>query len=198
MKKKTIILMSKQPRYGLCKKRLSKHIKQSEILRITRNNIDNLLMVFSLYNIYDVKVAIYPQKLIYRSFKNTGFLKSIPQKNKNLGKKIWDIKNSTNNPTVIIGSDIPGIDKKKIDYAFKIIESKNIVLGPSEDGGFWLIGFSNKKSITYPFDGLLWSKKNTLVNTIKKLYYYKITYGLCDKMKDIDNINDYDAYYRAN
>ena len=38
MKKKTIVLITKQPRFGLCKKRLSKYNNQSEILRITNRS----------------------------------------------------------------------------------------------------------------------------------------------------------------
>ncbi len=196
MKKMTVFLITKQPRVGLCKKRLSDHISQSEILRMTRNNIDNFLIISKSSKKYDARLAIFPQKLIYRSFKGIKILNTVPQKNKDLGKKIWDLKNTTLGPLLIIGSDIPNIKKKYIDDAFKIIESKNVVLGPSEDGGFWLIGFSNKNPLKYPFGQIAWSEENTLINTIEQLKYYKITFGMCKKMKDIDTFQDYISFYK--
>ena len=47
----------------------------------------------------------------------------------------------------MIGSDIPNIKFQDLAKAFQILKTVDIVLGPTYDKGFWLIGFSNKKSI---------------------------------------------------
>ena len=53
--------------------------------------------------------------------------------------------------------------------AFKILKSKDIVIGPTYDRGFWLIGFSNKKSIIYPFKNIRWSTEYTLIDLVTNI-----------------------------
>ena len=55
---------------------------------------------------------------------------------------------------VIIGTDIPKLDLKAIAYAFKQLKTSNVVIGPTYDGGFWLIGFSGKRRHVNPFDNI--------------------------------------------
>ncbi|MBT3938329.1 MAG: DUF2064 domain-containing protein, partial [Pelagibacterales bacterium] len=63
---------------------------------------------------------------------------------------------------IIIGSDIPNISSKIIVNAWKKLYSSQIVLGPSEDGGFWLIGLSQNHKVKKLFKNIDWSKNNTL------------------------------------
>ena len=53
-------------------------------------------------------------------------------------------------PIVIIGSDIPEIQKSDIQTAFKALGHNNFVFGPAIDGGYWLIGIN--RVTTLPMD----------------------------------------------
>ena len=113
-----------------------------------------------------------------------------------MGKKIWYLVNKNNFPFIIIGSDIPKINISAVLYAFKKLKTNDVVLGPSYDGGFWLIGFSKKKRIVYPFSKIRWSTNYTLKDLIKSLESNKITYEFTTKLRDIDN--KYDFYNNGN
>jgi rSAM/selenodomain-associated transferase 1 len=43
-------------------------------------------------------------------------------------------------PAVIVGSDVPDITAGAVQEAARLLGEADLVLGPAEDGGFWLIG----------------------------------------------------------
>ena len=45
--------------------------------------------------------------------------------------------------TVLVGSDIPCLTRNIIIDAINVLSKKDIVIGPSKDGGFYLIGKNN-------------------------------------------------------
>ena len=66
-------------------------------------------------------------------------------------------------------------------------------MGPSNDGGYWLIGLSEKiisNHLHLPFINIKWSRENVLKNTIENFASTKLTYKFLDKKIDIDTIID--------
>ena len=68
---------------------------------------------------------------------------------------------------VIIGADVPGVSAKLIASAFLALGPNDAVLGPSGDGGYWLIGL-RRGSRPLPirlFSGVRWSTEHALADT---------------------------------
>ena len=84
-----------------------------------------------------------------------------------------------------MSSDILNINSRIILNAWKKLYTSNVVFGPAEDGGFWLIGISQSKKIKGLFNNVIWSQHNTLeqvkknINSSKKISFVKT-------LKDID------------
>ena len=116
------------------------------------------------------------------------------QRGSNLGKKIWNLKNSVRGNFIVLGSDIPFINFEDLYNAFEILKSKDIVIGPTYDNGFWLIGFSNRKSIMYPFKEIRWSTKHSLYDLVRNIEKNGNSVNYCKKLRDIDIIDDYCEY----
>ena len=77
--------------------------------------------------------------------------------------------------------------------AIQILKYKEMVLGPSDDGGYWLIGLSNKllnPLCSWPFSGINWGTDEVLQKTISLASLNKINYQLLQTKNDLDNIND--------
>lgn len=77
---------------------------------------------------------------------------------------------------VVIGTDSPQVTSKDIDLAFKALRSHEAVIGPADDGGFWLIGVKgpvNKRM----FENVRWSTPHTLsdvaTNIPGSIYYLR-------------------------
>ena len=68
-----------------------------------------------------------------------------------------------------------------------------MVLGPSSDGGYWLIGLSSKllnPLRAWPFSGISWGTNKVLRETIQFASLNHIDYQLLQTKNDLDNIID--------
>ena len=73
------------------------------------------------------------------------------------------------------------------------LKRNDLILGPANDGGYWLIGLSEKiidKHLSLPFINIDWGKENVLQNTIDNFASKKLRHKLLDKKIDIDTIID--------
>ena len=189
--KKKILVMSKVPFKGITKTRLSKEIGFINSKRLTCNNIEKIKKIFlnkkNEYQLYWYLTPYYK----FRTYSFSFFKNSLKQCKGDLGKKIWNLVSLQDGCFVIIGTDIPKLDLKAIAYAFKQLKTSNVVIGPTYDGGFWLIGFSGKRRHVNPFDNIRWSSKNTLEDLIKNLKDTRTSFKFVKKLRDIDNKDDY-------
>ena len=85
---------------------------------------------------------------------------------------------------VLIGSDIPDVNAEIINEAFTKLNKKKAVFGPSEDGGYYLVGLSEMNESI--FENIEWSTKKVLFQTLSKLDKY----ALVKELNDIDTVED--------
>ena len=101
---------------------------------------------------------------------------------------------------VVIGSDIPDISNAIIDRAFQELEKTNLVLGPADDGGYYLIGLRKyDPDLDFPvlFEGINWGTNQVLSQTIAAAHQLGIGYALLDTLKDVDRPEDLKTWHRA-
>ena len=188
-----IFIMTRLPHAGLNKKRLSKDIGNVKVKNLLLKNLENCKKIFlkkknwTLYYYLD-------KKEIFRSFSFSYYKNIITQHGQDLGKKMWNLKNKFNDEVILFGSDIPNINFSAIKLASNILKNNEIVIGPSFDGGFWLIGFANKKKIGYPFHDIRWSTKHALKDLELNLNKSRISFKFTEKLRDIDILEDYCDY----
>jgi rSAM/selenodomain-associated transferase 1 len=89
---------------------------------------------------------------------------------------------------VLVASDSPNLPLSEVQRAFEFLEEKEVVLGPSEDGGYYLIGAAGKTPQI--FDGIPWSTPGVLSATIQRLEQAGIDYALLEPWYDVDQIDD--------
>ena len=125
------------------------------------------------------------------SWVNSGFLFR-PQSGKDLGEKMFaafrEIFESGYEKAVIIGTDLPDISSEIIIEAFSAMEKKDAVIGPSTDGGYYLLGL---KSISKEFfTNIDWSTDSVYEQTMDKLINANMEVQTLTKLIDIDTEND--------
>ncbi|MDX2120108.1 MAG: TIGR04282 family arsenosugar biosynthesis glycosyltransferase [Gemmatimonadota bacterium] len=89
---------------------------------------------------------------------------------------------------VLIGSDCPDVDRAFVRRAFDALDQSDLVLGPSQDGGFYLIG------LTAPVPGLFrrvaWSTPAVLAQTIRNAARLGLRVATLPMLRDIDTVED--------
>ena len=122
----------------------------------------------------------------------------VPQHGDDLGKRMghffaWalqrnNIHHSEKIKVVLIGSDTPHLTPVRVEQAFEALEQSPIVLGPSSDGGYYLIGMTDK---CFPvFDEVNWSTSKVLEQTMAHLEKTRVAWKLLPEMIDIDDLDD--------
>ena len=99
---------------------------------------------------------------------------------------------------VLIGTDIPSLPAHHITQAFDLLHTKDVVLGPSTDGGYYLVGVS--KSTPEIFEDVAWSTPSVLSQTIDRVQCAGNTLGLVPPWFDVDAPEELDfllAHARA-
>ena len=91
---------------------------------------------------------------------------------------------------VLIGSDIPDLPLEFIEEAFSSLQEKDVVIGPSLDGGYYLIGFKDKTFSARVVEGIHWSTESVLEKTLKVLKQEGLTVHTLQPLRDIDTVED--------
>ncbi|WP_435549182.1 TIGR04282 family arsenosugar biosynthesis glycosyltransferase [Desulfobacterium sp. N47] len=199
MNKELLVLFAKEPVCGQVKTRLGKDtgMKAASSLYdlLLRHIIKNVAFLKD-YKDYDVIIYKTPgsSKVYFEKIADGIIVKDQPEGD--LGKKMYAAFNqgfaNDYERICIAGTDCPGISHADILKAFKLLKTGKLVLGPSDDGGYYLIGLSG----SYPqlFENIAWSTKDVLSSTLKIAGSLGITCNLLSLKTDIDEMADIERY----
>jgi len=204
--KALLIIMAKWHGFGRCKTRLSKDIGKSNSTKVQSVMTKHTISVANSLQktkLIDISIAIsgLGEKNCRRWSKELGIQKFNLQGKGCLGEKmkrqiIINKKFCTQNNIkniIFIGTDLPDLCHQDLLKAQRKLQQNDLVLGPSNDGGYWLIGLSEKIMSTHlylPFINIKWGTENVLQNTIDNFAPNKLKYKFLDKKIDIDTIFD--------
>ena len=89
---------------------------------------------------------------------------------------------------ILVGTDAPGITADLMNDALSLLKNYKCVIGPSDDGGYYLIGLS--QSFYNLFHEMEWSTDTVFSKTVERLKQINSTYRVVEKMIDIDTKED--------
>ncbi len=194
MKKKSnaLVLFARTPRIGKVKTRLNPKLPQETILKLYTRFLNDSIEKISRIVESDHFIAGFPEEdLAY--FDNVSQEKNIsvfPQSGNDLGEKMRnafdDRFNEGYEKVVIIGSDSPSLPLENIRMAFH--SEKDIVIGPSADSGYYLIGM-NRGRIEV-FEGVPWGSDAVLSETLKRVQIARASLELLPVWYDVDEFQD--------
>ncbi|WP_299338779.1 TIGR04282 family arsenosugar biosynthesis glycosyltransferase [uncultured Psychroserpens sp.] len=99
---------------------------------------------------------------------------------------------------VLIGSDLPDINATHIQNGLEALKTSDVVFGPAEDGGYYLIGLSEMNHMV--FTNKPWSQSHLLSETLSELKENNTTFTTLVTLNDIDTFEDLIAsgFYKNN
>ncbi len=159
-------------------RKLTEDIFQTATESASNNDID-IKFSFDNGSVYKVRQWLGP----------TAFFTS--QANGDLGNRMFlafkDAFNNGYRRVVLMGTDIHGVEGKDIENAFTALEKHDLVIAPSTDGGYWLMGMKKPVDI---FRNITWSTEDVLTRTIDIAKKKGLDCVLLDEKIDIDTIDD--------
>ncbi len=189
-----LIYFVKAPIRGTVKTRLAAGIGEDRAL-----NIHKALAVRTLNAVkdgtYTLKVGFYPPdaKEMVSDWLGDG-LSYFQQRGSDLGERMEnafrDAFSGGAGKTVLIGSDIPGLDRVVVDEAFAALDEHDAVIVPTFDGGYCLIGFNAGKFTPEIFRGMVWSTGTVFDETMDVLARCVAKVSVLPRLRDIDSPED--------
>lgn len=122
-----------------------------------------------------------------------------PQEGKDLGERIANafkyVFKKGVDKAILIGSDTVDITSEALVASFEILEKNDAVVGPTIDGGFYLIGFKKEAFKSRYFENIEWSSNTTFLNLMNNLRDIRYL-DLLDEKMDIDTVGDLFEFYK--
>ncbi len=190
-KDNAVILFARDPILGQVKTRLSPSLDDETILKLYTCFVEDSLEKIRQVDNAKCFVGISPDNHsgFFEGIKSLG-MNLFTQQGKDLGDKMRqafvDRFAEGYKKVVIIGSDSPSLPVSYINKA--LASEKDLVLGPSTDGGYYLIAMSGK--VSEVFSGVAWGTKHVLDETLKKLKGARASLELLPIWYDVDSPDD--------
>ena len=229
-----LIIFIKNPQLGKVKTRLAKTVGNEkaleiylELSKITRENCQmSLRGARQLRGQSDIQPYVF-----YSDFINTNddwsndIFKKAVQSGEDLGDRmsnafLFILQNHAK--ACIIGSDCPTLSVAILESAFEALDNHDFVVGPSTDGGYYLLGMNApqdggfrksdfgfrdtlpKSEIANPkltppqylFENMVWSTENVLSETLQRMKAHGKTVALLPELTDVDEEKDWLNYLK--
>ncbi len=181
-----VVLFAKAPRLGQVKTRLAAEIGAEAALDFYR---DCLARAFAelggCRDDWRLVIAITPDSAVADPFWPPG-VELCPQGPGDLGTRMarFLAEAHPEAPVAIVGSDIPDLTAAHVRRAVRMLADHDLVIGPSPDGGFWLIG-ARRSPPPALFEGVRWSTPEALSDTLRTASTASV--GFADMLADIDD-----------
>jgi len=189
-----IIVFAKAPIIGNVKTRLAIDLDESLVVNLYKNFVLDILQKIKSIKI-QYKIFYDPPDTEHLM---TGWLgadnKFILQQGSDLGERMKNaftaMFEDSFTRAVIIGTDFPDLPVKYILEAFAGLEKSNAVIGPTFDGGYYLIGFNNASFLSHAFDNMPWGSNMVFKNTMALFNKINLSVHVLPRWRDVDTYHD--------
>jgi len=189
MKNNALIILVRNPILGKVKTRLAGDIGEKNALKIYKILLNYTKSVVCEVNCS--RLIFYTDLIEENDIWDYHQFQKFKQEGSEFGERMlnaFKIALKTHNKAMIIGSDCYEITPEILEEGFKKLDYNDIVIGPAEDGGYYLLGM--KKIFPRFFNDKKWSSEHVLEETLNDFKTLNLSYYLLPKLRDIDDIED--------
>jgi rSAM/selenodomain-associated transferase 1 len=189
-----VAIMAKAPRAGRVKTRLSPVLSPAAAAGLAR-----CLLLDTVDRVGRIEHArpalVYTPRTARRFFARVapGFV-LVPQRGGDLGRRLRSaferLLGLGAGPVVVIGSDAPSVPTSVLERALEALHDRrtDVVLGPSQDGGYYLIGL--RRPSAGLFAGVAWSTPAVLAQTLARARARRLRVTVLRRWWDVDTPRD--------
>jgi uncharacterized protein len=180
--------MAKTPVMGLVKTRLGREIGPAAATRFYRATAGAVIGRLAADPRFDITLAVAPDSGVKSRALPPG-VRRRPQGTGDLGARMQRLlAQNPPGPVVLIGTDIPAIRARHIVDVARQLGRHDVVLGPADDGGFWLVGYRRFPGTPQAFSHVRWSHAETCADVVRNLAAWRVAYGAV--LSDVDSGGD--------
>lgn len=188
---RVLVIMAKAPRPGSVKTRLTPSLPPEDVTSFYRCLLgDTLALARSLE---DVEVAIMcPDSDINELAQLADEISVVGQKGKGLAAGLTSVfahfAESHQRRTIAFDSDSPHLPRSVLEEAFEMLAAHDLVVGPTRDGGYYLVGARASHPALFEADGM--GTGGALEKLLSRARDLKLSVGFAAPFYDIDVVDD--------
>jgi rSAM/selenodomain-associated transferase 1 len=188
-----LIIMAKEPAVGSTKTRLTPPLSPAQAAALYEALLKDTIALSASMRGIDLTIAVTPSDA-------TGYFERISPPKAHLlpvdcehigdclSQVIARLLGKGYPKVCALNSDGPSLPAKHIHRAFDLLDDHDVVFGPNEDGGYYLLGL--KQLHTEIFTGIPWSTSQVLPQTLDKVKAMGLRAALLTPWYDVDSIAD--------
>jgi len=192
MNKNLIITFTRNPELGKVKSRLAAGIGQQAALEVYIKLLEHTENVIK--QIDCDKAVYYSVKIRNNDIWDSSLFQKHQQHGNDLGERMQNaFKKGFDEgyeKIVIVGSDLYDLKPDHIKEAFKALDNNDNVIGPAEDGGYYLLGMKTLHPSVFKIKN--WGTETVYKQTISKLNNNSVY--VLETLNDIDYVEDLKPY----
>ena len=187
MIRRHLVLFVRAPQWGVGKRRLAREVGDAAALRFERTMLGLLLRRLGGDRHWRLRLAVTPDQARRRARLWPRGIPITAQGQGDLGTRMRRaLARCPPGPAVLVGSDIPALAAPHIAAAFRLLGHHDLVFGPAEDGGFWLVGARRSPRLPPLFGAVRWSGPHALADVLNNLSP-RVSVGLAATLSDVDS-----------
>ena len=182
------MILTRNPELGKCKTRLAAKVGDETALEIYKFLLDKTVSFTK--NLEAEKWVYYSEEILENDIWSSDVYQKKLQTGNDLGERMLNtfkegFQAGFEN-IIIIGSDMYHLKQSDLENAFSKFRNHNYVVGPAEDGGYYLLGMNSLK--TDLFQNKDWGTNTVLQDTLSDIKNEKV--ALLDGKNDVDYYED--------
>lgn len=186
--KNALIIFTRNPELGKCKTRLAKTIGDEAALEVYTFLLQHTANVSK--EVVADRFVFYSEKIITNDIWQLEYFNKMLQSGSDLGERMQNafetLLQMGYEKIIIIGSDLYDLNPKIVNNAYKHLFNYDFVIGPAQDGGYYLLGMKQLDSTI--FKNKAWGTATVLKDTLQDLSNKSIK--LMKELNDIDIFED--------
>ena len=189
---RTLVVMAKAPKPGRVKTRLTESLPSPAVTALYRCLLEDTLTLAK--SLTSVEVAVMcpesDQDELAHLFGNT--VQVVAQKGEGLAAGLNSVfrhfTDVSQQHVIAFNSDSPHLAPSVLDSAFEILATQDVVVGPTHDGGYYLVGAKAAHPSLFEGDGM--GTRSALDRLLTRTKALELSTGFTEPFYDIDVAND--------
>jgi len=191
--KPVVIVFARAPRLGAVKTRLAAGVGKRAAFRFYVETTGAIIRRLANQPRWEIELCITPENAAGLDRVWPGKFPVTGQGGGNLGRRMERaMMRYPSRPVILIGSDIPDIRVNDIAAGFRALGTHDLVFGPADDGGYWLVGAKHGALARGLFENVRWSGPHALSDTRANANGKRV--ARLRNLSDIDDVSDYERW----
>lgn len=186
--KRLLLIFTRNPELGKCKTRLAATVGDEAALDIYIFLLKHTVSITENLNV--AKQVHYSNKVHHNDLWNDAQFEKRQQYGTDLGQRMEHAFEEGfkegYEQIIIIGSDLYDVSQEDLESAFNQLDNHDFVIGPAEDGGYYLLGM--KRLLPELFQNKNWGTSSVLIDTLTNLENESLQ--LLPQKNDVDYYED--------